>query len=103
MKKILIAIAITAAVTSLCWHITEGMRIGIERLWLMSAVKAPGLMALEEIDTDLQRGNVAVATAKLQILIAEWRRFREENTLSGAGIGNIMVEFSHIPAPEEEK
>ena len=97
MKRIIIAIAVAVAITSLCWSIATGMRRGVEKLWLISAVKAPGRMALDEISTDLQRGDVATATTKLQILRSEWDRFEKEDGLSGAGIGNIMVEFSRAP------
>ncbi len=70
---------------------------------MISAVKAPGRMALDEIVTELQRGDVASATTKLQILKSEWDRFEKEDGLSGVGIGNIMVEFSRTPAPEKEQ
>ena len=79
------------------------MRRSVEKLWLISAVKAPGRMALDEIVTELQRGDVASATTKLQILKSEWDRFEKEDELSGVGIGNIMVEFSRTPVPEKEQ
>ena len=103
MKRIIIAIAVAVAITSLCWSIATGMRRSVEKLWLISAVKAPGRMALDEIVTELQRGDVASATTKLQILKSEWDRFEKEDGLSGVGIGNIMVEFSRTPAPEKEQ
>ena len=102
MKRIIIAIAVAAAITSLCWSIATGLRRGVEKLWLISAIKAPGRMALGEIATDLQRGDVATATVKLQILRSEWDRFEKEDGFSGAGIGNIMVEFSPPPAQVEK-
>ena len=100
-KKILITIAITAAVTSLCWHISNGLRDAYNRVWLISAVKAPGRMALDEIASDLTHSNITAATAKLQILRTEWRRFEAEDGID-AGIGNIMVDFSRLP-PQELK
>jgi hypothetical protein len=103
MKKTIAIIAITAAITSICWSIATGMRFGVEKLWLISAVKAPGRMALDEIVTDLQRGDVAAATTKLQILRSEWDRFEKEDGPSGAGIGNIMLQFSRATAPETEQ
>ena len=102
MKKIIAIIALTAVITSLCWYIATSMRRSIEELWLISAVKAPGRMALQEMATDLQRGDVAAATAKLQILRSEWDRFEKDDGLSGVGIGNIMVDFSRVPINSKE-
>lgn len=102
MKKMLITIAITSAITSQCWYIAMGMRVAYDQTWLISAVKAPGRVALEEIETDLRHGNIADASKKLQILKAEWKRFEESDGI-GSGIGNIMVEFTNAPVPEEEQ
>lgn len=103
MKKILITIAATAALTSLCWYIPTRLYRGAQELWLISSVKVPVSKALAEIDTDLQRGDTATATTKLQILQTEWERFDIEGKILGPGVGDIMVKFSHIPAPKENQ
>ena len=102
MKRTIAIIAITTAITSLCWSIVTGARRGVEELWLISAVKAPGRMALDKIAADLQHGNIDAASTKLQILRSEWERFEKEVGPSGAGIGNVMVEFSR-PRAQAEK
>ena len=102
MKKILVAILITVIATSICWHMLTATRRAVDKMWLMSAVKAPGGMALEEINTDLAQGRHEAAKAKLELLRSQWSRFESEKDFRGEGIGNIMVEFSRLPNGEAE-
>ena len=62
MKTFLI-IVVTAAITWITVSVIHGLRTGVERLWLISAIKAPGRMALTEIQTDMNTGRYDVAKA----------------------------------------
>jgi len=96
MKRTFVTILITVMVTSFCWYFATGLRRSVERLWLMSAVKAPGRMALGEIEADLLGGRSDVAKAKIAALKKQWDVFESEEGFSGQAIGNIMVTFAQI-------
>ncbi len=68
MKPTFISIMVSVLVTSLCWYVAGSLRRGVDGLWLVSAVKAPGRMALNAIETDLQAGRLEVAKAKVAAL-----------------------------------
>jgi len=67
----------------------------------MSAVKAPGRMALVDIQTDLHAGRWDLATAKLEALRKQWAVFEGEHGFRGHAIGNIMVTFGQIESAAE--
>jgi hypothetical protein len=96
MKRTVITILITALVTSLCWYVVSGLLRGVEGLWLMSAVKAPGRMALDEIEADLQAGRLDTAKTKIAVLRRQWALFEREAGFRGQALGNIMVTFGQI-------
>lgn len=92
--KIILTAVISCVVTSIVWY--AAMRFGeaLHAATLLSAVKAPGRMALEQIQQDLDSGNYDMAKAHLSILRESWKRFEAERGLMvNEGIGNIMVEF----------
>ena len=94
MRTFLVVI-FTAAVTWITASVVHGGRRGVERLWLISAVKVPGRMALGEIQTDLNAGRYALAKAKVDIFRDTWQRFASgPDSFRGSGIGDIMVAFS---------
>lgn len=94
MKTFLI-IVITAVLTLTVVSLTYGVRTRIERLWMISAIKVPGRMALTEIQADMNAGHYDVAKVKIDVLVSVWQRFDSgPDSFSGPGIGNIMVEFS---------
>jgi len=96
MKTILI-IAATAAITWITFSIIQGMRAGVERLWMISAVKVPGQMAIKAIQTDMNAGRYEIAKAKIDEFAATWQKFNSgPDSCSGPGIGNVMVAFSKI-------
>jgi hypothetical protein len=96
MKTFLI-IAVTAAITWTTVGVIHGLRTGVERLWLISAIKAPGRMALTEIQTDMNAGRYDVAKAKIDVLMTTWQRFDSgPDSFRGSGIGDIMVAFSKL-------
>jgi hypothetical protein len=96
MKTFLI-IVVTAAITWITVSVIHGVRTGVERLWLISAIKVPGRMALNEIQTDMNAGRYALAKAKLDVLTDTWQRFNlGPDSFRGAGIGDIMVSFSKL-------
>jgi hypothetical protein len=96
MKTFLI-IVVTAAITWITISVIHGARTGAERLWLISAIKAPGRMALTEIQTDMNAGRYDVAKAKVDVLMTTWQRFDSgPDTFSGSGIGDIMIAFSKL-------
>ena len=97
MKKTIIAIIITAVIISVGWDIATELRRGRNQLWLMSAVTVPGKMALDEISSDLDRGDYAAAKMKIDIFRAQWQRFDSENSFTSQALGNIMADFSRLP------
>jgi len=97
MKKTFITILVTALVTSFCWYAANKALRRIDAVWLMSAVKAPGMMAFDSIEADQFAGRSEVAKAKLVALKKQWGKFyREQDECIGEGIGNIMITFGKI-------
>ena len=97
MKKTLLAIIVTALLTWITFSVVYSIRSGIERLWMVSAIKVPGRMAISEIQTDMNEGRYDLARAKLQVFMDTWQRFdRGPDSCGGCGIGDIMVAFSNI-------
>ena len=95
--KTFFVIVITAAITWVAVSIIHGVRIGAERLWLVSAIKAPGRMALGEIQADMNAERYALAKAKIDALMSTWQRFDSgPDSFRGSGIGDIMVTFSKL-------
>jgi hypothetical protein len=101
MKRTVITILITALVTSLCWSVVGGLLRGVEGLWLVSAVKAPGRMALDVIEDDIQSGRLELAKARIAALRRHWEAFEREHGFRGEAIGNIMVTFGQIDSAAE--
>jgi hypothetical protein len=94
---IVVTAAVTAAITWFTASTVHGVKTGIERLWLMSAVKAPGRMALSEIQADMNAGRYELAKAKIDVLMDTWQRFDSEPpSFRGPAIGDIMVAFSKL-------
>jgi len=96
MKRTIITILITALVTSVCWYVVGGLLRGVEGLWFVSAVKAPGRMALDAIDADLQARRLEMAKSKLAALRRQWSVFEGEAGFRGQGVGDIMVTLSQM-------
>ena len=64
---------------------------------MMSSIKAPGRMALREIQADMNAGRHALAKAKMDAFVNTWQRFESgPDSCSGSGIGDIMVTFSKL-------
>jgi hypothetical protein len=98
MKTFLI-IAATAFVTWMISSVIHGMQTGAERLWMISAVKVPGQMALKEIQIDMEAGRYEIAKAKIDEFAATWQKFNSgPDSCNGPGIGEVMVAFSRIEA-----
>jgi hypothetical protein len=94
---IVVTVVVTAAITWFAASTVHGVRTGIERLWLMSAVKAPGRMALGEIQADMNAGRYQLAKTKIDVLVDTWQRFEAEPpAFRGAALGDIMVAFSKL-------
>jgi len=95
--KTFIIIVVTAAITGIAVSVIHGVRTGVGRLWLISAIKVPGRMALSEIQTEMNAGRYDVAKAKLGVLMTTWQRFDSgPDAFSGSGIGDIMVAFGKL-------
>ncbi len=91
MKSKLLIIAVTAVTTWITANVAHGVRSGVERLWLISAIKVPGRMAIEEIQADMAAGRYEMATAKLQAFLDTWQRFNHgPDSFGGRGIGDVM-------------
>jgi hypothetical protein len=95
--KTFILIGATAAITLFIFGVMHGTETGSERLWLICAIKAPGRMALDEIQKDMNAGRYAPAKRKIDVLMDKWRRFDSgPDSFSGPGIGDIMMAFSKL-------
>jgi hypothetical protein len=95
--KTYIIIVVTAAVTWIAVSVVHGVRTHVERMWLISAIKAPGRMALTEIQTDMNEGSYDLAKAKMDVLMNTWQRFDSgPHAFSGLGIGDIIVAFRKL-------
>ncbi len=95
--KTFFVIVVTAVVTWIVASVVHGVQAGTERLWLVSSVKAPGRMALGEIQADMNAGRYELAKAKIDTLMDTWQRFDSgPDSFRGAGIGDIMVAFSKL-------
>jgi hypothetical protein len=93
--KTFVVIVITVAVTWIIANFVHHVRTGTERLWLISAVKAPGRMALGEIQEDMNAGRYKLAKAEIDVLVEAWQKFDSgPDSFGGPGIGDIMVTFS---------
>jgi hypothetical protein len=95
-KRTLLAIVLTAGLTSACWYFAMQLRWGVSWLWLESTVKAPGRMALSSIHDDLAAGRNNAAQAKLEALQRQWEIFEREGRFRGEGIGSIMETFFQL-------
>jgi hypothetical protein len=96
MKTFLVIIA-TAVITWVALSLIQGLKTGAERLWLISAIKVPGRMALGDVQSDMKAGNYKLAKAKMDIFVETWQRFESgSDGFRGPGIGDIMVSFSKI-------
>lgn len=96
MKTFLIVV-VTAVITWIAVSVIHGVRTRVERLWLVSAIKVPGRMALTEIQTDMSAGHYDVAKRKIDIMVSAWQQFDlGPNVFSGPGIGGIMGAFSRL-------
>jgi hypothetical protein len=89
-----ISSAVIAWTASVFYHAAQ---TAIERVWMISAMKAPGRMAIQEIQADMKGGRYDLAKAKIDALADAWQKFEAgPDSPSGPGIGNIMVTFSKI-------
>ncbi|MFM2081435.1 MAG: hypothetical protein RL380_126 [Verrucomicrobiota bacterium] len=94
--KTFLTIVATALVTWFVCSVTSAVKINVERLWFISAVKAPGRMAFDEIQNDFSQGRDAMAKAKFELFRTEWARFNLETNFHGEAIGSIMVKFGKL-------
>ena len=101
MRRRLLTITITAAVTSIFWygwHVLNAVGNRIEHVWLVSSVKAPGRMALDTIQADLEAGRYEVVKSEVEVLRKQWAVFSADEDDRGPGIGDIMIDFSKLGA-----
>lgn len=64
---------------------------------MVSSIKAPGRMALSEIQADMNARRYSLAKAKIDAFVNTWKRFESgPDSCRGSGIGDIMVTFSKI-------
>jgi hypothetical protein len=94
--KTFLTITATVFVTWFVCSLTSAVKINVERLWFISAVKAPGRMAFDEIHNDFAQGRDATAKAKLELFRTEWARFNLETNFHGEAIGSIMIKFGEL-------
>ena len=104
MKTFLVTVVtaiVTAATTWFVAGTVHGIQTRIDRVWLISAVKAPGRMAIEDIQADMAAERYQLAKAKIDLLADTWHRFDSgpdsfHGSGIGSGIGDIMVTFSKL-------
>lgn len=97
--KTFLVIAVTVVITWIVFSVVYAVRTSAEAVWMISAVKVPGQMALKEIQTDMHAGRYEIAKAKIDEFAATWQKFNSgPDSSSGPGIGNVMVAFSNIEA-----
>lgn len=95
--KAFIAIAATAILVWALASVYYGGRTAYDRVWMISAIKAPGRMALGSIQADMHAGRFDVARRKIDAFMQTWQRFDSgPDSCSGLGIGDIMLTFSKI-------
>jgi hypothetical protein len=95
--KIFITIVVTAIVTWMIAGVLNSVQKGADKLWLVSAIKAPGRMALQDIQADLNSEHYELAKAKVDVLVQTWQRFDSgPDSFRGLGIGDVMVAFSKL-------
>jgi len=97
MKKTFLTIAITAFLTWFTFDVIQAVQTAVEHLWLVSAIKAPGKMAIADIQKDMNEGRYDLAKTKLQLFMDTWKRFDGgPDSCSGRGIGDVLLEFSKV-------
>src|SRR5947207_2507999 len=97
--KTFLTIVVTAVITWIAADLFCGVRKGVAKLWMISAMKAPGRMAIRDIQADMNAGRYDIAKRKIDAFEATWERFSSgPDSCSGTGIGDIMVTFSGIPS-----
>jgi hypothetical protein len=97
MKKTFLVTIVTALLTWITFSVFQSLHKGVERLWLVSAIKVPGNKAIADIQSNMNEGRYKLAAAKLQALKDTWQRFDTgPDSFSGRGIGDIMVTFSKL-------
>ena len=95
--KTFLVIVVTATVTWFVASFVHAVQTGTERLWLISAIKVPGHMALADIQADMAAERYQLAKAKIDLLADTWHRFDTgPDSFRGSGIGDIMVTFSKL-------
>ena len=100
--KTFLTVVITFITTWIIASVVHDVRVVRDRLWMVSAVKAPGRMAIADIQTDLSAHRYIVAKAKMDAFAMTWQRFEADpDSFKGRGIGDIMVTFSKIPNLEQ--
>lgn len=102
-KSTAAAVLITALLTSLCWYVGTSLGSARDSVWLISAVKVPGRMALDTIADDMKKHRYAEACHRIEVLRREWKAFDQESGFDGNAIGNIMVKFSQLEIEAAEK
>lgn len=95
-KSASVTVLITALVTSLGWYAGTSLRSSRDRMWLVSAVKVPGRMALDAIAEDMSHHRYIEAYRRIKLFRREWHAFDQDGGFNGNAIGNIMVEFSKL-------
>ena len=100
MKTFLIIVVTVIVTATTTWFVAgtaHNVQTGIDRLWLISAVKAPGRMMIEDIQADMTAKRYQLAKAKIDLLADTWHRFDSgPDSFRGSGIGDIMVTFSKL-------
>jgi hypothetical protein len=89
--KTFLTIIITAALTWLVFDFQQAVITAKEKFWFISAVKAPGGMAIADMQADLNAGRYDLAKQKLQAFKNSWDDYNKQT-----GIGDVLVVFAKI-------
>jgi hypothetical protein len=94
MKAFLAGFA-TAVIAVVLFNLLTGVLTGE---WMISSIKSPGLMALTDIQADMNAKRYEIAGRKVDVFLKTWKKFSSgPDSCSGTGIGEIIPMFSEMP------
>ncbi len=94
MKAFLAGFA-TAVVAAALFVLWQGVRNGE---WIISAIKSPGIMALRDIQADMNAKRYDIAKDKVDFFLKIYEKFSAgPDSCTGAGIRDVVLAFSIMP------
>jgi hypothetical protein len=95
--KTFLTVIFTALLTWCTFSVVQAGGRGVQKLWMVSAIKVPGKMAIADIQKEMNEGRYDVAKVKLKVFMETWERFdKGPDSCSGYGIGDVMVGIGKV-------